>query len=521
MSNNPHNVAIVGTGNFAIDTHALCRSFAFNVAFFIDEFRKDNFLDLPTIKAEQLCANKLKTIQKYIIAISNPEHNQAARKRLIKAGCNEHKIVNLRAETDLHIMRFIFEAHSQAAINYFADTNMKTIQTLEERFLSENWLNVANNIDKNKKTIALGLYARGSGFRKHIEPIVPFLQRNYNVICLTDERIIDAKTFPSPLYIGAETVRNRDIADLVISASHSEFSPRATPQVSFSHIIYDFSASDCSYASHIELSDTHYIFASSEPCLNYYRNIIKKYDLTNRVCLIPGGYPRLDKNIEVIDNYHGEIDSILYAPTYSLVKYKGHSLASSLNHAKSILESLCSAFPAYKIIFRPHPSDLKLYQLNRCDDVGKALANAIDFCKQHPQCELSETAESYLESFSRSRLMISDISSSAFTFPFSTCRPTIFFSPHDKELTASIEKGFGGKEFMNDREKVGLVASSLTHLIHCVGKILANKLLTAKEIDDFRRLKTYNLGKSKKYFEDNFDYIVNNKKHPQWHYFNW
>src|SRR3989338_5246139 len=92
---------------------------------------------------------------------------------------------------------------------------------------------------------------------------------------------------------------------------------------------------------------------------SYAKSLLKalpKKDIRKRVFLIQGGYPKLDKLVAYSKKTLRK-NIIIYAPTPN---DKGGNKEDwlpfmSINtHAKSILETLCSCFPNFEIVFKPH-----------------------------------------------------------------------------------------------------------------------------------------------------------------------
>lgn len=512
------SIAIVGSGNFAINLEALCTFFGIKVDFVVDEFRQGDFLGVPVYRAAQLDPAKVAAVGKFVIAISHPAYSSAAVERLAKRGISRQRIISLNDDSALQILRLLFEQFGEAAAAAFLSAGVTSVPGLEKLFLQESWERVLNAFDPQRKTIGLGYYGRGGGFRKHISPLIPVLAEKFNVVSMSDELMGQAEEAPRHLYMSTETACSMECLDLVVSAHVFPCGPPQVPRVTFSHVIYDFNLTEEYHAARIAESETHYLYASSQPCFEWYQRLIKEYRLRNRICVIPGGYLQLDRNIELAQSYTGPCDSIIYAPTLSLAEYPHCELATSICDGPEIVLSLLQKFPDFTVIFRPHPSDLKLFQLNREDVRSKQFSQLMELCREHPRCELDDNATNYMGSYNRSALMISDSSSTAFSFAFATGRPVVFFSSRNAELIATL----GGRmKFVKDRGKVGSVAESISELIKQAERFLYQPNEGREDVQNFRNRMVFNLGRSAHYFAENIGNILSGEKHPDWYYSCW
>ena len=240
--------------------------------------------------------------------------------------------------------------------------------------------------------------------------------------------------------------------------------------------------------------------------------------LGNRLCIIPGGYLHLDENIQQHNDYSGPVDSIIYAPTLALADYPHCELASSIQDGPLILQTLLENFPQYNIIFRPHPSDLRLAEINRQDERGLAFKQSLELCLSHPRCILDDNPGDYMDSYNRSAMMVSDTSSTAMTFAFTTGKPVIFYTPYDDRLIQAM----GNKSrFLQDRCKIGAIVSNKDELNDKISEYMENSPQHRKNPLDFRDSVIFNVGSAASYFAENIDYILEEKQHANWIYINW
>ena len=220
------------------------------------------------------------------------------------------------------------------------------------------------------------------------------------------------------------------------------------------------------------------------------------------LCRIPGGYIKLDKNIQYFKSIQIPIDSIIFAPTVHWDHF--YDYVAVPEHGSDIVGALLEQFSKYKIIFRPHPHTVDTQEVQK-------VAGAF---KDHPQFEFDTNASFYMENYARSQLMVTDMSGTAFTYAFTTSRPVVFFSHKDE----TAENAFGKIRYFKDRERIGYVATNIQELCEKVSYILDNKVELQQKIGEFREETIYNLGKTEDYIVDNIRFILENEIHPDWQY---
>lgn len=514
-----YRVALVGAGNFALNIEALLRHAGLSPAFCVDEFHAGELNGLPVLRAAELDAARIEAVDKFVIAMSNPEYRSAAIARLTGRGVPPTRIIAIADDPGIQILRLLFERFGADAVATFGAPGNTSVPELEERFLCDEWRRVLDSLDPARQSIGLGYYGRGGGFRQHLAPLIPALQERFNLLSLSDELADGTGEIPGRhLYMSAETAASRRMFDLVLSAHVFPCSPRGVPRVTLPHVIHDFNLTADYHAERLAQSEPHYLFAASWPSLDTYVRLIRAKGLTNRLCVVPGGYPHLDANMALATAYDGPMDSIIYAPTLALADYRHRELASSFDQGADIVRALLARFPEHWVIFRPHPSDLKLYQLNRKDGRSAAFNALLDLCEQEPRCVLDDAPGSYMASYNRAAMMVSDTSSTAMTYAFATGRPAFFYSPNDAELVATLG---GEMAFVADRAQVGAVATSIDELLEQMAAHLANPGGRYAGIRAFRDRTVFNPGKAAAYLADNIDYMLSGERHADWLYFNW
>jgi hypothetical protein len=116
--------------------------------------------------------------------------------------------------------------------------------------------------------------------------------------------------------------------------------------------------------------------------------------------------------------------------------------------------------------------------------------------------------------YSKSALMITDMSGTAYTYAFTTLRPVVFFSYNERELL----KRYGELRYLKDRAKVGYVVENVEDMVNRAKLLLEQREAFSEGIRKYRDATIYNVGSAEDYFVDNFEYIAGGKKHPDWVY---
>jgi hypothetical protein len=217
---------------------------------------------------------------------------------------------------------------------------------------------------------------------------------------------------------------------------------------------------------------------------------------------IPGGYIKLDRNIEFFRTHEAQIpiDSIIYAPTVCGDEFENY--VSLPKYGEQIVGALLDNFQDYRIIFRPHPHTLDT----------EYVANIEKRFRDSERFDLDSNASFYMGNYCRSAVMVTDMSGTAFTYAFTTLRPVIFFS--HKEDT--VEKAFNKVKYFQDREKIGHIATNIDELVEKTTLALDEREERAARIREFRDSEIYNVGKAGAYFAANVRHIFEGTVHRDW-----
>jgi len=369
--------------------------------------------------------------------------------------------------------------------------------------------------DRKKKTI--GVYHATSAYRENLgsqEMYQGLKAQGYNVVYLFGKICGDQFESLDPSYfVGNGIIEYIEGIDILITSGLSLSLPKGCTTVYFVHDIYDSPAGRNEAARNQlfgpprespSLDRVDYSFLPSRcvmPSHKYSPDLRYPRVRTRPYCCIPGGYPKLDSNLRKIQAIAGPLDSIVYAPTViggNFAKY-----VSLPEYGQRIIDTLLTGFPSYRIIFRPHPHTLSTQYV-------KDIVARFSTCDKF---SLDDNGSSYLDSYGRSALMVTDMSGTAYTFAFTTGRPVVFFSHREHDVAKAFKVSYYA-----DREKVGCVATNLRELQENVALCLAEPDRMTEQVRRFRAWQMFNVGRSEQYFVDNFHHIAEDSRNPDWEY---
>lgn len=213
-----------------------------------------------------------------------------------------------------------------------------------------------------------------------------------------------------------------------------------------------------------------YIFVGTQISLNQLNNTFKKYSLENIPTILDMGYPRLDYLI--LNNKVNEKnkDSILIAPT----AIDGFPKLTMIYKLEKIIKKLSKL--NLKIILRPHPRDRKNKIYLRLKD---------KFSKN--KLFIYDQSDDYSKIYKKAKLMITDISGTAYTFAFYTLSPVIFISINENE----IKKNYSKYNFYLDRGKIGKICYNENMINQFTNIVIKNKNTYKKNIIKLRKRVKY------------------------------
>ena len=109
---------------------------------------------------------------------------------------------------------------------------------------------------------------------------------------------------------------------------------------------------------------------------------------------------------------------------------------------------------------------------------------------------ISDISENYIDTYSKSYLLITDISGTAYTYAFLTSRPVIFITPNENKL---VKYNYDKLNFFLDRNKIGKIIKSNDEIVESINLIEKDYNLFIKSIELLRKDMKF-FGKSKERF---------------------
>lgn len=238
-----------------------------------------------------------------------------------------------------------------------------------------------------------------------------------------------------------------------------------------------------------------------------FQKVINKNEIRanhDLIRFIPGGYPKYDSMLLQVEKYKKfKKNTIIYAPTpndKSGNKDFWLPYMSINTHAKIILASLCEQFPDNNIVFKPHN-----------DDFEDLISDISHFCMKYSNFRLDESGSDYFNLYANSLCMVSDFSSTAFTYAISTNCPVIFFSHNEDNL-----KLYEIDTYCEMREKVGVIVKNEIEMVEQIQFILKKPEFFIDKIDLVKKEYVYKMGSSSKYLAGCIESILNNEELLEW-----
>ena len=310
----------------------------------------------------------------------------------------------------------------------------------------------------NKKLKVIFFYFPVKVYQDNILDLVNEIKKDKNIEVILGYNLVSAdeiKSLKKTFFINPGYLKFLKYIDIFLSSYVVYDFPKSLNKIYINHDIYDTPMVNVENEQNLinNLIKCNYIFLSSEISISALQAKIDQYTdkikVNKKPKLINTGYLKLDHVHKQINKEKFKEDSILLAPTLSSM-FKEYNLDEFLD--KIIKELLDNN--DFKIIYRPHPGD----KINR----QKSLVIKNIFEKyQHNERFSLDNNVSYLDSYKRSKILITDFSGTAYTYAFSKLRPVIFFSKSENKL---IKSSLSELFFFKDRLNVGLISQNIDNL---------------------------------------------------------
>ena len=470
---------IAGTGSFAEKTHRLLERHQVLTLGFVDEFRSGEYRERPVHTAAALPHPWLQDKQAvFLLAISNAEHADAARRRLQERGVLAGRILGLADDSALLVLDRILESHPSLLLEQDS-AGAEGFCTMERTAFPL----PAVQPDQ----ISFRIFNRGRGFLSHLADLPRSLARNHPVEILCDESL---EPEHGALLCSQQRASRRP-ASLVISPQTFPCSPDSTPRLTLLHAIYDSVMLRDSIATALAQPRRHYVGLASRPSFRQFQDICRANDLRN-VVLLPLGYPKLDRAMAAYRPLPGRTPrTLLYAPTQCVTRKQGLDAGYSIDQALDFVPTLLEADPELNIIYRPHPEDLSLLASGFPSPTTGIMGELESLARRHPRLQWDRNPGQG-ESYAQADALLTDTSSTAFSFAFTTGKPVLFHSSRDRELLAQA----GHLDFIRDRGRVGRICGDTRQLQEALPEMLAAPESFARSITELREQTIFNVGRA-------------------------
>jgi len=201
---------------------------------------------------------------------------------------------------------------------------------------------------------------------------------------------------------------------------------------------------------------------------------VKSY--RDSITVFQSGYCKLDAPIRQYGNTPAE-NIIVFAPTPNdTTGNKENPLWTSVlavnSHGVDLLRNLCQNLPDYKIIFKPYKDELP--------EVVENIRRKLSDCTN---LEIDGCGSMYWDLYSRTKILISDFSSTAYTFALGIGRPVVFFSPNEDSLPEEVLNN----TYCRNRCKIGLIAKTTNEVTKAISIILGDYHQFLSRASDFRQ----------------------------------
>lgn len=204
-----------------------------------------------------------------------------------------------------------------------------------------------------------------------------------------------------------------------------------------------------------------------------YDNLYKKANIQSEAKIV--GYLKFDEMLKKVNKKHKQF--IIYAPSLLDKKCKKHH--SLPYFAEQLIKILLKH---EKVVFRPHPQ-------NYNHTLVKKIVNKF---KHNKNFIFDNNANDYLNYYTNSKLLITDISGTAYTYAFLTHNPVLFLSPNEK----FIKKELGNLKFFEYRKKIGKVITKIECLQKDINSLILKQPIYKLNINKLQKQLIANIGKS-------------------------
>jgi len=362
---------------------------------------------------------------------------------------------------------------------------------------------IRSKLDNNKKVIAVALNPR-KDLTAFYKGLLPFLKgvpdKGYQLIFLTIDSPLNGNTYlqieglKNIFLCTPDEYKDLDFVDLWIVWDYSPYEwtlPENSKVMTLVHYLSFHSPVEVVYGYGYGADYSFLIRGSRKEYSRNSRMIEMAASFAYPVmmlkkngCLIPGGYPEADA---LFNNYrpNQENKAITFSPTGA----SNHDPLLS-GHGAKIISCLLQSFPEHTIIFRPTPLDRELEYVKSIEKTFGVYDNFL--------VDVGDLQDT----INRTQVLLGDIGGLKNVFAIATSIPYIHcdFSSGQKQIV---------------KELLGYKITDIEYLVPLIKQILQGKTIPKEAVDSC----IVNLGSSGNYLLENIDYILEDKKHPDWFYY--
>ena len=338
-------------------------------------------------------------------------------------------------------------------------------------------------INKSSKKIIV-FYFNIKTFHRNILKLIKKINDNNNEVLVfyNHKTQLDIKDFKNSFFVDLNLIKflpfsnaPLDKINFFILSYLSYVYPRNSKNIFISHDIYDAPMVDQEierkYILAFEKID--YIFSSSEILNNFFKKRFQKYELKKKPNLINTGYLKLDLIYKRVFRKNKKIiEKILIAPVYSKANKK-FTLSDKLDEIIDLILKGSN----YEVIYRPHPLDLT-------SQGSVKLLEKITTKYKNNRRFILDTNSDYTKSFINSDVMLTDLSTIAYTYSFSSLKPVLFFN---KNFLGLSKQQFFNSYFFKDRKIIGKVIKNPKDIVRYMNKLNLKLTIYKKKIFKLRK----------------------------------
>lgn len=211
-----------------------------------------------------------------------------------------------------------------------------------------------------------------------------------------------------------------------------------------------------------------YIFIPSIKSKKLFQSLFKN-NIKKPIIKILGQYLRLTFLLKnKIKKNNKNLNNVIIAPTnfYSFPKL------TMQNKIIKIIKLLIDK--KINVVYRPHPSNIN----------DKKIVTIVKRF-QHNSFFNFDCSSNYINSYSSSSLMITDMSGTAYTYAMFTGNPVIFFSVNENYIN---KQKYNLLNFFKDRKKIGTVITNPNLIIKTINRIMNKKNFYLVNINQIKKL---------------------------------